>query len=497
MLLNNKPEVISGQVDQLRGSEFSRRLEPTGGSKETVVMGKAASTTADLAGRSMPESLAAEAAVLGSMIVDPVCIAEVIEHLEASDFYRMEHRHIFSALIGLYEKNRGEAIDAVLLRDELEKRQQLEQVGGVEYVGRIMDSVPSSANVMYYAGIVKDKALLRETISAASYILDDAFDESGDISAKLDEAERKIFAVTDKRISGAAVPLKDLVARAYELIERRDGRIVTGLATGYHELDDKTCGLQNGEMIIIAGRPSMGKTSLALNVAEHVGVVQKMPVAIFSLEMGRQQLAERFLCGCSAVDAQAVRKGMLSTEDYSKLVDACGLLSEAPIFIDDTSTLTPLELRAKARRLKSQHDVRCIIVDYLQLMHMGTGRVESRQQEIATISRYIKALARELNIPVVVLSQLNRAPEGREGHRPRMSDLRESGSIEQDADVVMLLHREDYYHRGEPDYEENNTAELIIAKQRNGPTGTVELIFRERLTRFENASFVEEPSVPF
>jgi replicative DNA helicase len=445
----------------------------------------------------MPESLAAEAAVLGSMIIDPACIAEVIEQLDRHAFYRAEHQMIFDALIGLYEKNRGEAIDAVLLRDELEKRKQLEEAGGVEYIAKIMDSVPSSANVMYYVGIVKDKLLLRETIGAVSEILEDAYDESGETSEKLDEAERKIFAVTDKRITGSAVALKDLVTRAYELIEKRDGKIVTGLATGYHALDDKTCGLQNGEMIIVAGRPSMGKTSLALNIAEHMGTVEKIPVAVFSLEMGRQQLAERFLCSGSEIDAQAVRKGMLSTEDYEKLQVVCGELYEAPIYIDDTSTLTPLELRAKSRRLKGLHDIRCVIVDYLQLMHLGTGRVESRQQEIATISRYIKALARELNIPVVVLSQLNRSPEGREGHKPRMSDLRESGSIEQDADVIILLHREDYYRRDEPDFTPNNTAELIIAKQRNGPTGVVQLIFRERFTRFENASFTEEQAVPF
>jgi len=238
----------------------------------------------------------------------------------------------------------------------------------------------------------------------------------------------------------------------------------------------------------------MGKTALALNIAENLGVEEKTPVAIFSLEMGQQQLAERFLCSVSAVESQLVRKGMLSTDHYGKLVDACGILSAAPIYIDDSSTLTPLELRAKARRLKSQHDIRCAIVDYLQLMHLGTTRVESRQQEITTISRYLKALARELNIPVVVLSQLNRSPEGREGHRPRMSDLRESGSIEQDADVVILLHREDYYHRGEQGYEQDNTAELIIAKQRNGPTGIVAMRFLDKFTRFENASFVGEPS---
>jgi len=474
----------------------------------------------------MPESLAAEAAVLGSMIIDPECIGQVVECLKTDDFYRVEHRIIYNGLISLYEKSRGgDAIDAVLLRDELEKQKsfggasptlleggagtrqasggagksQLEEVGGVEYLAKVIDSVPSSANVMYYAGIVKDKSLLREIISVASEILEDAYGE-GETSAVLDEAERRIFAVTDKKISGAAISLKDLVSRTYELIEKRGGSVVTGLATGYYELDGWTCGLQNGEMIIIAGRPSMGKTSLALNIAEHIAITERAGVAIFSLETGRQQLAERFLCSKSEIDSQLVRRGLLDTEHHEELVKACGLLSEAPIFIDDTSTLTPLGLRAKARRLKSQHDIRCIIVDYLQLMHLGSGRVESRQQEITIISRYIKSLARELNIPVVVLSQLNRAPEGREGHRPRMSDLRESGSIEQDADVVMLLHREDYYHRGEEDYEETNKAELIIAKQRNGPTAKVDLIFREKVTRFENASSADQGThggVPF
>ncbi|MCJ7777224.1 MAG: replicative DNA helicase, partial [Sedimentisphaerales bacterium] len=321
----------------------------------------------------------------------------------------------------------------------------------------------------------------------------------------LDEAERKIFSITDKKVRGSALELKDLVVRAYELIEKRKEGLVTGLATGYYELDGLMCGLQNGEMIILAGRPSMGKTSLALNIAEYIGLIERIPIAIFSLEMGRQQLAERFLCSKSGIDAQKVRKGMLDTEHYEKLKAACGELYEAPIYIDDTSLLTPLELRAKARRLKSQRDIRCIIVDYLQLMHLGTSRVESRQQEVTIISRYLKALAGELNIPVVVLSQLNRSPEGRLDHQPRMSDLRESGSIEQDADVVMLLHREDYYQRSErleiSDKKDStvyssedgrmkkNTAELIIAKQRNGPTGSVELVFRKQIMRFENASY--------
>jgi replicative DNA helicase len=447
--------------------------------------------------RSMPESLAAEAAVLGSMLIDSDCIGHVVEILERDAFYRIEHRHIFDALIGLYEKNKGIGIDAVLLRDELVKRDQLEDVGGVEYIGRILDSVPSSANVTYYANVVKDKMLLRELIAASGEILDNCYNQRGETRETLDEAERKIFAVTDKNISGNAAALKDLVIRSFELIESRQGTHVTGLATSFYELDDLTCGLQNGEMIVIAGRPSMGKTSLALNIAEHIGLMDKTPIAIFSLEMGRQQLAERFLCSISEIDSQKVRRGLLSDEDYKKLADACAELAEAPIFIDDTSTLTPLELRAKARRLKSMHNIQCVVVDYLQLMHLGGSNNESRQQEITAISRYIKALARELSIPVVVLSQLNRSPEGREGHRPRMSDLRESGSIEQDADVVMLLHREDYYHRSDEDYQQDNTAELIIAKQRNGPTGSVKLVFREKITRFENASRIEQQAVPF
>lgn len=446
-------------------------------------------------GRMMPESLAAEAGVLASMIVDPACIGDVIELLGAEAtgaFYRIENQMIHDALVTLYEQNRGQGVDAVLLREELEKRKQIDLVGGVDYIRRVVESVPSSANVMYYARIIKDKQMLRELISATSEILDSAHDSSGETDEKLDVAEQKIFAITNKKITSQASHIKDLVAQAFELIEKRTGHHVTGLASGFFELDEMTCGLQNGEMIIVAGRPSMGKTALALNIAEHIAVLEQQPVAIFSLEMGRQQLAERLLCSNSRIDAQLVRKGMLSTEHYQQLVKSCGELSEAKIFIDDTPGITPLEMRAKARRLKARYDIKCVVMDYLQLMTLG-GRVESRQQEITAISRYMKAMARELNVPVVVLSQLNRAAEGREGHRPRMSDLRESGSIEQDADVVMLLHREDYYHRGEHDYQENSEAEIIIAKQRNGPTGNVKLRFLEKYTRFENLSHADEP----
>jgi replicative DNA helicase len=500
----------------------------TRASKEKVVTAKRGAAVGvptsnigvESAGRSMPESLAAEAAVLGSMIIDPKCISEVVEQLRTEAFYRIEHQMIFDALVTLYEKSRSEdvALDMVLLRDELEKRKQLEEVGGVEYLAKVINSVPSSANVMYYAEIVKGKQLLRKLVVTVSEILNDAYDEGGEPSEKLDQAEQKIFEVAAKRIRGLAVPVKDLIPQVLELIVSRDRSIITGLATGYYELDDLTCGLQDGEMIILAGRPSMGKTSLALNIAEHIGVIERAPVAIFSMEMGRQQIAERFLCSKSETDAQKVRKGMLDTEHHEALRDACGELSEAPIYIDDTSLLTPLELRAKSRRLKRLYDIRCIIVDYMQLMSGGTGRFESRQQEISIISRYLKALAGELNIPVVVLSQLNRSPEGRLDHLPRMSDLRESGSIEQDADVVMLLHREDYYQRSErleiSDKKDStvyssedgrmkkNTAELIIAKQRNGPTGSVELVFRKQIMRFENASYASaegeiKDGVPF
>jgi replicative DNA helicase len=346
---------------------------------------------------------------------------------------------------------------------------------------------------MYYTKIIKDKQLLRELISATSEILDSAHDVSGQTDEKLDLAEQKIFAITNKKITGASSAIKDLVTQAYESIEKRQGHHVTGLATGFFELDEMTCGLQNGEMIIIAGRPSMGKTALALNIAEHVAIIEQQPVAIFSLEMGKQQLAERFLCSNSRIDSQLVRKGMLSTEHYQKLVKSCGILSESQIFIDDSAGITPLEMRAKARRLKARYDIKCVLIDYLQLMSLGAGRIESRQQEITTISRYIKAMARELEIPVVVLSQLNRSPEGREGHKPRMSDLRESGSIEQDADVVMLLHREDYYHKGDGDWQDTNNADIIIAKQRNGPTGNIQLTFMQNCTRFENLSHAKDP----
>jgi len=466
------------------------------------------SSASQLLGRTMPESLEAEAAVLGSMMLDPECIGDVVQKIRTEAFYRLEHQMMFDAIVALWEKKDND-FDLVLLRDELKKRGQLDEVGGPEYLEKIANSVPSSANVEHYLQIVKEKQMLRELIAAAGEVMTDAFETAGDVGKKLDRAEQKIFNVTQKKITGTVVVIKDLLTQAFEAIDKREGHHVTGLPTGFAELDDLTCGLQNSEIIVIAGRPSMGKTSLAMNIAEHIGADNDIPVAIFSLEMSRQQLVERLLCSRAKVDSQLVRKGMHSDTWYQELVNVAGELSKKPIYVDDTPGITPLELRGKARRLRTQHGIRCIFVDYLQLMSLGT-RAESRQQEVSEMSRYLKALARELEIPVVVLSQLNRGPEERgEDHRPRMSDLRESGSIEQDADVVMLLYRKDYYKReiadegngdnagvmrtNQPDDQKDNTAEVIVAKQRNGPTDTVKLTFNRQFTRFNTLSRVQEP----
>jgi replicative DNA helicase len=444
-----------------------------------------------LEGKALPASIEAEAAVLGSMILDRECVGQVVEQLQDIDAFSMpEHRLIYDAIVGLYEAN--SKIDLVLLRNELTKRDRLKAAGGVDYLVRVAESVPTAANIEYYTRIVKDKAMLRQLARVSQEILREACDEAGDVGDKLDQAEQRVFAVTEKKISGSAYVIRDLLSETFESIESRKGSHVTGLPTGFTELNSLLCGLHKGEMVIVAGRPSMGKTSFALNIAEHIGADEGQPVVVFSLEMSRQQLVERILCSRAKVDSQAVRKGMVSAEQHAELQRVGGELYEKPIFIDDTPGLTPLMMRAKCRRLKSQYDIRAVFIDYLQLMSIG-GKVESRQQEISGISRYMKSLARELDVPVVVLSQLNRAAEGREDHRPRMSDLRESGSIEQDADVILLLHREDYYNRTKEDFEETNVAEVIVAKQRNGPTDTVKLYFDGRYTRFDNLSHVSNP----
>ena len=429
-----------------------------------------------------PNAPEAEAAVLGSMILDWQCCGEVVGVLKGDDFYKQVHAAIYETLVELYDKEQN--IDMVLLNQRLKDKGQLENVGGVEYLIELAESVPSSSSVGYYANIVREKSVLRKLIQSAGKILYDCYNSSEEVGELLDKAERDIFEIAEKKIDGDAASLKALLDEALHKLETHDGRLITGVETGFFELDEMLNGMQNGEMIIVAARPSMGKTAFALNVCEHIGATNKQPVAIFSLEMSRQQLAQRLLCSRSNVDSHKLRRNMLSSDDFAKLSLAVGELSEAPVFIDDTPGLSLLGLRAKARRLAARHDIKAIMIDYLQLMSCPGS--ESRQQEVGEISRGIKALAREINVPVVCLSQLNRSAEQREGHRPRMSDLRESGSIEQDADVVMMLHREDYFHRGEEGYEDTNIAEVIVAKQRNGPTGVVKLAFHGGTTRFNN-----------
>jgi replicative DNA helicase len=433
-----------------------------------------------------PSSVEAEKCLIASMMLDKEMVGQAVQIVDRDAFYQADHQIIFDVLLKLYEQNR--AIDALILREELIKRQLLEEVGGMAYLAEILSSVPSAAHGAHYAGIVREKALLRQLISASNDILRDAYAPHEEASIVLDKAEKKIFDIAQKKVGKAMVPMEDVLHEVFEMIENRGQR---GIETGFFELDDMMNGLQNGEMIIVAARPSMGKTAFAMNIIEHVSADSLLPCAVFSLEMSKQQLAQRMLCSRGQIDAHKLRKGMLQSHEYAHLANVVGELAKAPIWVDDSPGLTILDLRAKARRLKMQHDIKLIMIDYMQLM--DNPGVESRQQQISEISRGIKAVARELNVPVICLSQLNRASEGRDGHRPRMSDLRESGSIEQDADVIALLHREDYYRMSEPDFQPDNIAEVIIAKQRNGPTGTVKLTFLNKTTRFENLSTQADP----
>lgn len=431
-----------------------------------------------------PQSLDAERSALGSMILDRDEIGELIQIIDRECFSLGDHQIIFDVVTDLYDQQKP--VDLVLLREELTRRGLLEKIGGVPYLLTIVESVPDSANAVYYANIVRDLALLRKLISTSSEIVSKAYQARDTPEEILEDAERRIFEITGMKISGHAVGLKELLHQVFKQIEQYDGTRVTGMTTSFPKLDEMLGGLQRGDMIVLAARPSMGKSALALNIAEHIAADNHLPVAIFSLEMSRQQLAQRVLCSYSKVDSQKLRRGNLSPEDYAELAKAVGVLQEAPLYIDDSPSLSALQLRAKARRLKLKQDIQCIIVDYLQLLAPGLGatrRSDNRQQEISDISRGIKALARELDIPVIALSQLNRAPEQREGGKPMMGDLRESGAIEQDADVVLLLQRKCVYDDSAPPDE----AELIVAKQRNGPTGSVKLTWNGACTRFGQA----------
>jgi len=454
--------------------------------------GRASAGPEQLVARVPPHSAEAEACVLGSMILEPSTIDIVVHITRAEDFFRPAHRLIFEQLCQMH--NAGKPIDLVTLNEALSRSKVLERVGGADYLVALAEGVPSTASVEYYARMVRDKALLRNLIAANQQVLQDAYESQDDAAEILDRAEHTIFEIASRQIGDHAKSIESLLQQTFETLSNADGSMVTGLATGYFKLDELTAGLQNGEMIVLAARPSMGKTALACNMAEYMAVEDGQAVLIFSLEMSKEQLAQRFLCARSRFNSAKLRRGNISAEDWTQLQMAAGDLEKAPIFIDDSAELNILQLRAKARRMKASHDLKCVFIDYLQLMS-SFRRIESRQQQIAEISRGLKALARELNIPIVVLSQLNRGPEGREGHRPRMSDLRESGAIEQDADVVMLLHREDYYHRGEPDYEPTNITELNVAKQRNGPIGVVPLTFLQECIRFEN--FASEEAYGF
>src|SRR4030042_6697268 len=383
-----------------------------------------------------PQNLEAEMAVLGSMLLDEDSISVACESLDRESFYKDTHKKIFDCILGLYNANK--AVDLITLTDELKRSANLEEVGGASFLTALANSVPTTANIGHYVSIVKEKSILRTLINNATRIVSLCYESEGNIDEVVDNAEKFIFEVSDKKRHGTYLSLKEIVKDSIETIDRlyQKKAHVTGLATGFVDFDIKTAGLQQSDLIVIAGRPSMGKSALAIGIAEYVGVVEKNPLAIFSLEMSKEQLVQRMLCSHAKVDAHKVRTGYLSTSDWRRLTAAAGKLSEAPIFIDDSPGISVMELRAKARRMKAHHDIQLIILDYMQLMR-GSFGIENRQQEISEISRSLKALARELNVPVIAISQLSRAVESRTDHRPQLSDLRESGAIEQDADVVV------------------------------------------------------------
>ncbi len=444
--------------------------------------------------RTPPQSLEAEEAVLGAMLTSKDAVSRALEILLPESFYKEAHRRIFEVMQDLF--NLGEPVDAVSVTNELKKRKQLDASGGAYFITGLSDSVPTTANIEHYARIVLEKSSLRGLIDLAADLSSDAFEDQEGVEEILDRAEQRIFAIAQGRLKGKFQQLNPVLQETFERLDKIHQRpgSVTGVPAGLSDLDDITSGFQEGELIIVAGRPSMGKTALALTFARNAAVEHKIPVGIFSLEMSNSQLAMRLLTSEARVDSHLVRTGKLPKEQWKNLSLSVGTLAEAPIFLDDTPAMGITELRAKSRRLKAEKDVQLIMVDYLQMMH-GTPGSESRQQEISQISRSLKALAKEISVPVVALSQLSRAPEARSDHRPQLSDLRESGAIEQDADVVMFLYRKYVYSRDE---EDRRRAEIIVSKQRNGPTGTVPLIFVDSYAKFESATIfdqmIEEPA---
>jgi len=446
---------------------------------------------ADLsAHRVPPQNLEAERSVLGGMLLDNQAIHQVLETLDGDDFYSSAHKRIFQSIIDLTDRN--EPADLITLSSLLKDRSQLDAVGGAAYVGSLVDAVPSAANISYYSKIVKEKSVLRKLISATTGILSRTYEDATDIDGIIDEAEYAIFQISENKIRQSFSPIREIIKDSFRTIERlfEKKSLITGVSTGFEELDRMTSGFQRSDLIIIAGRPSMGKTAFALNIAQHASIEMDVPVAVFSLEMSKEQLAMRMLSSEARVDAQRLRKGFLGETDWPRLTTAAGSLSEAKLFIDDTAAITVLEMKAKARRLKAERGLGLVVLDYLQLMR-GRDQSPSREQEISEISRSLKALAKELNVPVVALSQLNRQVEARSDRRPQMADLRESGAIEQDADVILFIYRDEVYNRSE-DNPEKGIAEIIIGKQRNGPTGKIKLAFLKEFTRFENLAQIRE-----
>ena len=436
----------------------------------------------DIIQRIPPNNLEAEQSVLGAMLLDKEAISISTEIIGGEDFYREAHKEIFEAIVDIYDK--GEPVDLITLTEKLKTRNTLDAVGGITFLTNLMDAVPSTHNVKYYAKIIEEKSLLRRLIKESSEIISKSYDGKEEVAEIIDDAEKGIFNISLKRSTQGYVHVKDVLNTNFDKIEElylNKGKL-TGVPTGFTDLDSKLSGLQKSDLILVAARPSMGKSSFMMNIVQHAAVREKTTTVIFSLEMSKEQLTQRLLCAEALIDAHRLRVGDINEDEWVKLARAMGPLSEAPIFIDDTPSISVAEMRAKCRRLKLEHNLGLIVIDYLQLMQ-GKGNSESRQQEISEISRSLKALAREINVPVVALSQLSRAPEMRADHRPILSDLRESGAIEQDADVVMFLYRDEYYH---PDTEKKNIGEVIIAKQRNGPTGTIELVWLGQFTKFVN-----------
>ena len=434
-------------------------------------------------GKIPPNDVESEQAVIGSMLTDKEAVSAAIEVLKPEDFYREDNRTIFEAILNLY--GRSEPIDIITLKSELSSMGKFEAVGGLEYIAELPDKVPTTANVEQYIKIVEEKSVLRNLIKTANEIITLGYDQTQEVDGIIDGAEKKIFEVMQKKNQKGYTPIKDILVETFTELEQlyNQKQRITGIPTGFSDLDFRTSGLHNSDLILVAARPAMGKSAFALNIATNAAVRAKVPVAIFSLEMSKEQMTSRILCSEAMVDSNKVRTGKIDDEEWSKLAAASGELSEANIYIDDTPGISIMEIRAKCRKMKIEKNIGLVVIDYLQLVQGSGKRGGSREQEIAEISRSLKILAKEINVPVIALSQLSRAPEQRPDHRPMLSDLRESGSIEQDADIVMFLYRDDYYNE---DSEKKNIAEVILAKHRAGSTGTVELLWLGNYTKFAN-----------